>query len=373
MEMNSNAIYDNPFRVLGERYVSLHLNHSKQMEKQFISESKCLNSLDWAAQKIKIVPAEMKSFLRQNGVLKDSADYHLMTEGKLFRAQLALAAAHLHRLDEKSALQLACVTEFIHNASLVHDDIQDQDETRRNRATVWKQYGSNNALLLGDLLLSKAYEMLGILGMQHYRGPRLIGLLGEKIALLIQGQSDELEHQSDLTLPLQTYEHIALCKTGALLSFPVEAALILSGVQERECGRVSQIFGRFGVAYQIHDDIIDLCASNKGRDFPGSDLREGRVSAVILQFWQQSSPKMREQFEIFFKDEKCRRDPEQLAYWVNALVNTQVLEASFQYLTETLANCRQEAAELPDPLSSFMLLVISQLEKRFQPELELLA
>ena len=84
------------------------------------------------------------------------------------------------------------MTEFIHNASLVHDDIQDQDETRRNRTTVWKQYGSNNALLFGDLLLSKAYEMLGILGMQHYRGPRLIGLLGEKIAMLIQGQSDEL-------------------------------------------------------------------------------------------------------------------------------------------------------------------------------------
>lgn len=94
---------------------------------------------------------------------------------------------------------------------------------------------------------------------------------------------------------------------------------------------------------------------------------------MILQFWQQSSPEVREQFEIFFKDEECRRDPQQLAYWVNALVNTQVLEASFQYLTETLANCRQEAAELPDPLSSFMLLVISQLEKRFQPELELLA
>ena len=82
---------------------------------------------------------------------------------------------------------------------------------------------------------------------------------------------------------------------------------------------------------------------------------------------------MREQFEIFFKDEECRRDPQQLAYWVNALVNTQVLEASFQYLTETLTNCRREAAELPAPLSSFMLLVISQLENRFQPELELLA
>ena len=64
METNSNAIYDNPFRVLGERYSSLHLNHTKQMEKQFISESKCLNSLDWASQKIEIVPEKMKSFLR---------------------------------------------------------------------------------------------------------------------------------------------------------------------------------------------------------------------------------------------------------------------------------------------------------------------
>ncbi len=372
MEVSVNAMCENSFRELGERYLSLHVSHTKQLNQKLISEKKCLDSLDWAAQRIKIVPAEMKSFLRLNGLLQDSANYHLMTEGKFFRAQLALAAAHLNSLDEKTALQLACVTEFTHNASLVHDDIQDQDETRRNRAAVWKHYGANNALLLGDLLLSKAYEMLGMLGMRHYRGPRLIGLLGEKIALLIQGQSDELESQGDLTLPLQTYERIALCKTGALLSFPVEAALILSGVQEIECGRVNQIFGRFGVAYQIHDDIIDLCALNKGRDLPGSDLREGRVSAVILKFWQQSSPPVQKQFETFFKDEQSRRDPEQLAHWVNALANTKALEACFQYLTDTLANCRQEAAELPDPLSSFMLLVISQLEKRFQPELEML-
>jgi geranylgeranyl pyrophosphate synthase len=373
MEMNATAAYSNPFKILGEQYLSLHMGQIKKPEKNLVSQRKSINSLNWAALKIEDVPTEMKAFLKQTGILQDSANYHLMIEGKLFRAQLALAAAHLHDLDEQTALQLACVTEFIHNASLVHDDIQDQDETRRKRATVWKHYGANNALLLGDLLLSKAYEMLGILGMQHYRGPRLIGLLGEKIALLIQGQSDELEHQSDLTLPLQTYERIALCKTGALLSFPVEAALILSGVQESECGRVSRIFGRFGVAYQIHDDIIDLCASNKGRDLPGSDLREGRVSAVILQFWQQSSPEVRGQFENFFKDEQCRRDPEQLAYWVNALVHTQVLEASFRYLIKTLANCRQEAAGLPDPLNSFMLLVISQLEQRFQPEIEMLA
>jgi len=62
MEMSSNAIYDDPFRVLGERYFSLHVSRIKQIEKEFISENKCLNSLNWAAQKIKIVPAEMKSF-----------------------------------------------------------------------------------------------------------------------------------------------------------------------------------------------------------------------------------------------------------------------------------------------------------------------
>ena len=107
--MSATAIYNNPFRILGERYLSLHLSRTKQVSREFISEKKCLNSLDWAAQRIEDVPAEMKSFLRQNGVLQDSANYHLMTEGKLFRAQLALAAAHLHRLDEKTALQLSLI------------------------------------------------------------------------------------------------------------------------------------------------------------------------------------------------------------------------------------------------------------------------
>ena len=104
--MSANAVYDNPFRVLGERYLSLHLSHTNQMCREFVSEKKCLNSLGWAAQRIGDVPAEMKSFLRQNGVLQNSANYHLTTEGKLFRAQLALAAAHLHRLDEKTALTI---------------------------------------------------------------------------------------------------------------------------------------------------------------------------------------------------------------------------------------------------------------------------
>lgn len=367
MELNIDAAQGNPFLDLSQRYLGLHRKSISQFKEITSPVEDCRKSLIWAVQKASMVPLEMQRYLQQDGVLQQSAEYHLQTEGKLFRAQLALAISHLLKLDEATALQLACVTEFTHNASLVHDDIQDQDTTRRNQATVWKQFGVNNALLLGDLLLSKAYELLGTIGSRYHRSPRLISLLGEKIAMLIQGQSDELASRSDLSLPLTTYERIAICKTGGLLSFPVEAALVLSGKFEGQCTKVSRIFDRFGIAYQIHDDLADLCAPKKGRE-PGSDLREGRVSAVNLAFWQQSPPAQRRQFEAFFLDETQRQDPVQVATWVQRLADSHILEISFAYFEEQLAACRSEARELPQPLNVFMSSVVAELEQRIRPE-----
>jgi geranylgeranyl pyrophosphate synthase len=366
MEANGKALSDAALPNLGERYLMLHRKHFISKSTEIPAKKRCQLALRWSEDNAHEVSPLMQNFLCQSGSLKESANYHLTSEGKLFRARLSLAISKLLELDDTTALQLAAVTEFVHNASLIHDDIQDQDDFRRNQPTVWKRYGTNSALLLGDLLLSKAYEMLGMIGVRHHRGPRLFSLLGEKIALLIQGQSDELEHQSNLELPVATYERIAFCKTGSLLSFPVEAALTLAGNHESHCAAVSNIFGRFGVAYQIHDDLIDLCAPDKQR-VPGSDLREGRVSAVILSFWQHASLTEREQFSAFFHSSEQRAHAPLVEFWVKQLAASQALEGSFSYLERTLSSCRTEADALPDPLNAFMTLVVAELEQRIAP------
>jgi geranylgeranyl pyrophosphate synthase len=368
MELSQLALEENPFFALGERYQALHQKlHLKSLPQGLSDQERSERALRWSAEQARRVPGAMGALLTVQGTLARCAEYQLHTEGKLFRGRLALAAARFFQLETEVALQLACATEFIHNASLIHDDIQDQDEMRRNRPTIWRKYGANSALLLGDLFLSKAYEALGAIGASHHRGRFLNGLMGEKVSQLIQGQSDELEHQGDLDLPFSTYEQIAMSKTSVLLSFPVEAVLLLAGRPDPERQRIKRTFDQFGLAYQIHDDIVDLCAPRKGRDQAGSDVREGRTSALILKFWEQASPQMRAKFKRFFQDGERRRDPLQVAFWVQRIADSQALEESFQYLSETLTSCRAEALALPAPLNSFMLLVVSQLEKQIRP------
>lgn len=193
--------------------------------------------------------------LAADNPLLEVISYHLEAGGQRVRMKMALSAARALELTDALCLNLALACEFLHNASLIHDDIHDRDATRRNKPAIWCAFGTDLAILAGDYLISLAYRCLA--ESPEPTGP-LIMRLHETIALLIEGQTLDIQNSGmETAVSLSRYTDIAKKKSGTLLSLPLELALIASGHSE-SIGIANQAGSAFAVAYQIMDDVRDL-------------------------------------------------------------------------------------------------------------------
>ena len=203
-----------------------------------------------------------------------AALHHMDAGGRRIRARLALdAAAHLG-LDACTAITLATTCELLHNASLIHDDLQDEDEHRRGRQTVWKSCGDDVALCAGDLLLSSAYASLAELD-----DPAHLALMLKTIhlrtAAAIHGQAADIAHRALPVETIQAYLRIVAGKSGALLSLPLELALLAAG-NAAACTEARAAAEAFAIGYQIADDLDDV------EKDAGHDGRAPTLNLVLL-------------------------------------------------------------------------------------------
>lgn len=191
-------------------------------------------------------------------IVLEASEFHLERVGHQVRARIALGACQALGVEPKNALTLATATELLHNASLVHDDLQDQDVERRGQQAVWVKYGANTAICTGDLLLSCSYGVLA-----QYQDPSRVGALLRRMhartAQAVLGQSADLSYQAKELHDLSIYKQIVIAKSGALLSLPLELALIAAG-QGAFCAQASEAAQAFSLGYQIIDDLDDYAS-----------------------------------------------------------------------------------------------------------------
>lgn len=185
-----------------------------------------------------------------------AAHYHLEAGGQRVRARLALHACQALGVKSADAVRLATAVELLHNASLVHDDLQDNEKLRRGQPTVWVAFGKDVAICTGDLLLSAAYGALAEIS-QPELIPVLLRCVHERTTMVIQGQCSELSSKDCAMRDIALYEKIVIGKSGALLSLPMELAFIAAG-QASWCERIQAAAHVFGVGYQMVDDLEDL-------------------------------------------------------------------------------------------------------------------
>lgn len=183
-----------------------------------------------------------------------AAAYHMASGGQRIRLRLALHACVALKLGSDDALAIASCAELLHNASLIHDDLQDRDEFRRGRKSVWAAFGDDTAICSGDLLLSSAYAALATFS-QPTLLPMLFALTHSRTAQAIAGQCADLAATG--LLSTAAYEDIAIAKSGALLSLPVELALVASGNSIWQ-PQARLAANSFSIGYQIIDDIADI-------------------------------------------------------------------------------------------------------------------
>ena len=199
--------------------------------------------------------------------LREAMRYSLLAGGKRLRPILCLAACELAGGDPALAMPTAVALEMIHTMSLIHDDLpaMDNDDLRRGRPTNHKVYGDAVAILAGDALLTRAFEMVAL------RSPgvpadRLLKVVGELSLVsgapgLVGGQVVDLECEGK-EVDLETLEYIHLHKTGALLKACVITGALIGGADEDQLNSLRTYARGIGLAFQIVDDILDVTASS---------------------------------------------------------------------------------------------------------------
>ena len=207
---------------------------------------------------------------------------HLAGGGKRLRARLALAALEVLGGERGDGVAWAAACELLHNATLVHDDLQDGDAVRRGRPTVWARHGAAQAVNAGDLLLMLPFLAAGQAPAPAATRLALSQALARHATATVRGQAAEMRLSCAGELGTGAYLAAVEGKTGALFQLPVEGAALLARRPAGQARALGEAFRGIGVLFQLQDDVLDLYGE-KGRGAAGSDLREGKVSALVVE------------------------------------------------------------------------------------------
>lgn len=220
-----------------------------------------------------------------DGLLRDMLRGHMATGGKRTRARLALSAVLGLGGESRLGVGWAAACELLHNATLVHDDIQDGDEVRRGAPALWVRHGVGQAINAGDALLLLPMSALELAdGYDDQLRWRLTACLTRRAIATAAGQSLEMSLLGRIHPGVDNawaqYEAAAHGKTGQLFALPVEGAALVAGLDPSRARAVADAVSDVGLLYQIHDDVRGLYGTQSGR-LSGNDLQEGRVTALV--------------------------------------------------------------------------------------------
>ena len=200
--------------------------------------------------------------------------YILLSGGKRLRPIMFLLTLELCGRSTDDLARYSSIFEFLHCASLLHDDVIDEAETRRKRITANRRWDNPTAILVGDHLFAKALKLAA-----EAEKPALITVLSDCIARLAEGQVLELTHQHDLETSYRTYLEIIIAKTAVLLAASTRVGAILAGVEPRQEEALRGFGLDLGVAFQMIDDLLDWAGEEAVVGKPvGQDIREGKAT-----------------------------------------------------------------------------------------------
>ena len=212
--------------------------------------------------------------------------------GKRIRPALLLLAAKLLRYEGRGAVRLGAVVEIIHTATLVHDDIIDEAQTRRGRPAANTQWGNSKCVLAGDWLYMQAFK----LAVQE-RNFRILDTLIELTQQMVEGELLQIEKLGKL-ISLSEHYDLIYRKTACLFSVCMRLGGILGGAPPEQEESLGQYGRNLGMAFQIVDDVLDLTATEDVLGKPvASDLREGKVTMAVIHALERCTPAERTQIE----------------------------------------------------------------------------
>jgi geranylgeranyl diphosphate synthase, type II len=225
--------------------------------------------------------------------LYDPIRYIMQLGGKRIRPMLTLLSTNLFSDEVDGAIKPALGTEVFHNFTLLHDDIMDQAPIRRGRPTVHEKWNTNIAILSGDVMLVKAYELF--LDVDPEKLPRVLRLFSKCAAEVCEGQQLDMNFETLTAIRIEDYLDMIRLKTAVLLGFCLELGAILGGGAEDDANHLRQFGIDLGIAFQLQDDLLDVYGEqNKFGKRVGGDILSDKKTFLLLTALEQADKRQRQ-------------------------------------------------------------------------------
>ena len=226
------------------------------------------------------VQARLKAVFRDDPTLEPFSNHEYFWSGGQMRSKLCVNLGRLFGLSNDIIADIALFTELLHNASLIHDDIIDEDGQRRGVPSIWKEAGIPKALLIGDLLIAKSFEVASNAKVKNEVKLSWVKNISLATNAAVNGAIRELDYDTGDS-NFYRYLKMAELKTGSLFSLPVNCICDTAQFNPLKKQKISGAFSKFAIAYQIKDDEADFFGNKKGRN-KSSDLLNGRPNIFYL-------------------------------------------------------------------------------------------
>ena len=270
-----------------------------------------------------------QSFEVKDKYLSGWLKHHNETKGKWIRARLALATGGLLGLSYQTVTKWAIVCELIHSASLLHDDICDQDTMRRGKTAVWKKFGVPAAICSGDYLIAESFRKLTEID-QGWHQNILLKLLSNSVKAIVFGQSLDVSTEH-LDINKKQYKEMAVEKTSPLISMPMMGMFHCKELSDIECNALEEISNEFGYAYQCLNDMENLYGNEQEAY---TDLIKGHPNIVVMNVLNELSEDMYSQI---------KKDPKKLI----RLIEKKHYRSCINEIKKTLENTEKVMHRLP--------------------------
>jgi octaprenyl-diphosphate synthase len=237
-------------------------------------------------QDLLAVDAVIRASMKSSVALVDQVAEHIISGGgKRLRPLIVLLAARAGGYRGASHIDAAAFIEFIHTATLLHDDVVDGSSRRRGRATANSVYGNQASVLVGDFVYSRAFQMMAAIGSQ-----RVMEIMSQATNVIAEGEVLQLMNAGDPDTTQQRYLEVIYRKTAKLFEAGTEVAAVIAGASPSQQRALADFGRHLGTAYQLIDDVLDYQSNptELGKNL-GDDLAEGKPTLPLIQALKKAS------------------------------------------------------------------------------------
>ena len=233
--------------------------------------------LECIGNDLKKVDQEFRNYLRSEvPIISTIGEYLLLAGGKRFRAQLLLLSAKLCGYSGEDHISMGSLIEFIHTATLLHDDVVDKAKLRRGMKSANSEWGDEVCVLVGDFLFTKCFTRMVESG-----NWKIIHTISKATTIMAEGEVEEWAKTKDLVLTEEGYLSIITRKTAYLISAATRVGAILGNSSEEMEEALAKFGMNVGIAFQLVDDNFDYISTKSGKEI-GIDLQDGKITLPLI-------------------------------------------------------------------------------------------